>query len=474
MDLDTAKKLIADKVSGHSDFCLRAETAFRYYSVKNDILTSKNKDPCEGDVENPLRNADNRIAFSFHNLLVNQKASYLFTAPPLFDVKDQALNALITDTLGDAYAKKCKDLCVDASNAGIGWVHYWQDEEGFQWAVVPPSQVIPIYTKRLDKKLLAVVRYYTEIDDDGRSWDVYEYWNDKQCQAFRRENNQDTTIAHDLQLCPMFAEFAGAGQSKADNEYNHNFGTVPFIPFGNNNLLSSDLDNVKSLIDAYDKTYSGFVNDLEDIQEIIFVLTNYGGIREEGNKGIVEFLRNLKKYKTIPLDSAGTGDTTGLSTLTIEIPTEARDKLLDITRKAIFDMGQGIDPQQQGFDNTSGEAMKFLYSLLELKAGLMETEFRLGFGELVRAICKYHGKKIRSIIQTWTRTAIRNDAELVDMCAKSKGIISDKTIIKNHPLVDDPEEEEKQLEKERQDSDIYEGSLTEQDDNGEEGGEGDV
>ncbi len=31
----------------------------------------------------------------------------------------------------------------------------------------------------------------------------------------------------------------------------------------------SDLENTKPLIDCYDKVYSGFMDDLEDIQELI-------------------------------------------------------------------------------------------------------------------------------------------------------------------------------------------------------------
>ena len=256
---------------------------------------------------------------------------------------------------------------------------------------------------------------------------------------------------------PMFFyDIPTANDNSYSNIYTHNMGVVPFIPFANNNLQTLDLDNIKKLIDSYDKTYSGFVNDLEDIQQVLFVLTNYGGMREEGVKGIVDFLRKLKKYKTINLDSAGTGDQSGLSTITIEIPVEARKELLEITRKAILSIGQGIDPHQHSFERTRGEAMKILYSLLELKAGLMETEFRLGFGELVRAICRYHNKDVKNIIQTWTRNAIRSESELVDICSKSKGIISDKTIIKNHPLVDDPEQEEKQIAKEQKEQqDIY-------------------
>ena len=39
----------------------------------------------------------------------------------------------------------------------------------------------------------------------------------------------------------------------------------------------------------------------------------------------------------------------------------------------------GIDPDPQNFWKRFGVALQFLYSLLEQKAGLQETEFRLGF-----------------------------------------------------------------------------------------------
>ena len=300
------------------------------------------------------------------------------------------------------------------------------------------------------------MRYYTDIDDEGISWTVYEYWTDTQCQAFRRRNGDEYSIKNDLVDFPMFfCDIAATGEESSSNIYTHDMGDVPFIPFANNNLKTSDLDNVKKLIDSYDKTYSGFVNDLEDVQQVIFVLTNYGGIMENGEKGIYDFLRKLKKYKTIPMDSAGTGDQSGLSTITIEIPVEARKELWKQRERLFFSMGQGIDPEQQSFDSTSGEAMKFLYSLLELKAGLMETEFRLGFGELVRAICRYHNKDVKNIIQTWTRNAIRSESELVDICSKSKGIISDKTIIKNHPLVMTRNRKKNRLPKSRRNSRIF-------------------
>lgn len=450
MELEAAKKLI-EKYDGLDAVRLKkAEVALRYYLGDNDIMYRKPKDKCD----EPLRNADNRIAFNFHSLLVDQKASYMFTAPPLFDTKDNTLNEIIAATLGDGYAKKCKDLCVDASNAGVGWLHYWIDEKkGFCYGVIPSMQVRPVYSLRLEKELEAVLRTYRMVDDNGDEWQIYEIWNDKECQAYRKR-------AEMFQPFDMFSYVNLDGMAEPTNTFRHDFGAVPFIPFPNNNVCTGDLDKIKNLIDSYDKTYSGFVDDLEDIQQVVFVLTNYGGA------DLKQFLSDLKYYKTIQVESAGSDDKSGVSTLTIDIPVEARDKLLDITRKAIFDMGQGIDPQQQGFDNTSGEAMKFLYSLLELKAGLMETEFRAGFGELVRAIGRYYGKEPEQIVQTWTRTSIRNDAELVDMCQKSVGVISTKTILKNHPFVENAEDEEKELAAEKEqtakETDIYRKAFNQQ------------
>lgn len=202
------------------------------------------------------------------------------------------------------------------------------------------------------------------------------------------------------------------------------------------------MKNIKPLIDVYDKVYSGFINDLDDIQELIFVLSGYGGTDLNG------FLQDLKKYKTIKLDEDA--EHPGVSTLNIEIPIEARNSVLEATRKAIFEQGQGFDPQPENFGNQSGEALKFMYSMLEMKAGLTETEFQLGFARLVRAICKYSGIECKKIIQTWTRTCVKNDTEQAQICQNSVGIVSKKTILKNHPLVEDVDAELRQLEKEEQ------------------------
>ncbi|MEF2627727.1 MAG: phage portal protein, partial [Agathobaculum butyriciproducens] len=71
--------------------------------------------------------------------------------------------------------------------------------------------------------------------------------------------------------------------------------------------------------------------------------------------------------------------------------------------------------------------------------------------ELVRAICRLEGiAQPKRILQTWTRNMVQNDLETAQIAQQSVGIISDRTILANHPWVDDAENEQKQLEKEQQ------------------------
>ena len=443
------KELLSQYMPGHAMYMVRCDIADRYYRNQSDVLYGPKKEDEEG---HPLRNADNRIPRNFHGLIVNQKAAYAFTTPPTFDIGSSKANAEILKSLGDEYRKECMELCVNAANTGVAWVHYWTNElNEFEWAVIDSKQIVPVWNKSAKQKLIGALRVYTQIDEtDGKNYTIYEYWNKEECQVYRR-------LQSDLNYDNLtdYAIFENPTTGELVSEYSHGMEEIPFIPFFNNNIKSSDLDNIKPLIDVYDKVFSGFINDLEDVQELIFVLSGYGGTDLNG------FLQDLKKYKVIKMDS---DEGAGVSTLNIEIPIEARNSVLDATRKAIFEQGQGFDPRPENFGNQSGEALKFMYSLLEMKTGLMETEFQLGFAKLVRAICNFKNIKCDNIVQTWTRTCIKNEQEQAAICKDSVGIISQKTILKNHPFVEDVEAELKQLKKENeektQNADIYQQMFT--------------
>lgn len=438
MEIEVIQKLVKENQRKHREMIRKASVAERYYRKENDILKKGARG--QSSDGNPMRSADNRIPANFYNILVNQKASYLFTDPPIFDVGNKTANNTVQDTLGDSYAKVCKDLCINASNCTVAWLHYWVNDEGkFRYAVIGSQQIIPVWTNDLEKELSAILRVYDTLDENGRKLNIYEYWDKEGCHAFYKKSRDAMSS-----LKPYNVYVEVEDQTYIDSNYwRHSFEEVPFIPFFNNAEGGNDLNDVKELIDAYDKVYSGFLNDLEDIQEIIFILAGYEG------EDLGEFLQKLKKYKTIKVDNEEENKG-GLSTLTIDIPVEAREKMLAMTRKSIFEQGMGIDPDPQNFGNSSGVALSYLYSLLELKAGLMETEFRPSFGRLVRAICRHAGIDVEKVIQTWIRTSVRNDAELASIAQQSTGVVSQKTILRNHPWVVDVEKELAQMKAEEQ------------------------
>ena len=82
---------------------------------------------------------------------------------------------------------------------------------------------------------------------------------------------------------------------------------------------------------------------------------------------------------------------------------------------------------------------------------MTETEFRLGFGRLVRMIAKHLGKPVKKLTQTWTRNMITNDVETAEIASQSSSDfkVSNRTLLINHPWVEDVEEELKQLEEDK-------------------------
>lgn len=434
MDINKIKRIITQ------DYERRRQIAIekKYYENDN-IIKITGILPADTD---PLRNADNRVSHNFHQLITDEKVAYMFTNPVLFDVGDKDTNKKITEALGDDFKSESAYLCTNATNNKAGWLHYWIEDNEFQYATVETEQCIPVFDGKLKKKLIGFYRYYEVLEEDERyntkSYVIFELWDNKHCEKYKFKGNLSGT---GLTYMP-----------EAFEEFEHNLEEVPFIEFKNNRNMISDLKKYKDLIDIYDKVMSGYANDLEDIQQLIYILENYGG------EDLKEFLGELKRFKTVKTETGADGRTNGgLKTLSIEIPVEARNSILEILKKQIYESGQALQQDNEDFGNASGVALKFFYRKLELKAGLTQIEFEKGFSKLIRAVMKFlniSDWKTKTITQTWTRNMISNDLENAQIANESKSneTISDETILKNHPWVENPEEELKKLNKQKEEA----------------------
>lgn len=452
MDLQKMKDLIKKTQIDHNRYVERCNLVERYYHSDNDILFRNRPGD---DPENP-RNSTHRIPSRFYNILVNQKASYMFDKPPRFELGKEKLNEDVEHILGSEFAKNCKMLSINASNCGEAWLHFWitgtdgvesDEEKGkFKYGVVDPKEIISIWGDTLDRKLIGLVRHYLHTDPDGDQWEYYDYWDEEFCYSYRKEAKQ--TLDH-LKPCDRWVYYSQFTDEYAEtNVYKHGMGRVPFIRFKCNYDGVDELHGIKERIDAYDEAASGFADDLEDIQQVIFILSGYGAEPPD------DFLERLKAHKLVKLESGYNpeGLKPALDTLDVEIPSDARKLLMDESRRAIFEQGSGIDSTPDMLNYTSGEALKYRYSLLELKAAMTEDEFREGFSILVKEICKYLGNKIEDekIQQRWTRNKINNDTEMVNNARLCLGFTSLRTALAANPYVEDVDEEMELIRQERE------------------------
>ena len=459
-DLKAIRKLIENTESQYKAFAVSAQQGFDYYSNKDDIKRTGAAaiDEINGYLKkkgaNPLRSADNRVSLNRHKIVVDQKAGYLFTVPPSFDLpggadKGSTLLQQVKDTIGAQWPKVIKQLGIDASNTGKAWLAYWVNDEGkFDYWYINPLTVRPIYDRStVKKRLKCLVRVYDYLTDTGDAVTRYEVWDDQEVAYLIRP-------AVTAQRPKPQIEF----EELPNGDYNvqpHTYGRIPFIEFQNNAHSVGDLPMYKDIIDALDKLVSGFCNDVDDLQEIIWVIKNYDGSRSEtdvdaeGNEiqNPVDLLQMLKAKKWVSVDENG-----GLETVRGDIPYEARSALRDILNEEFWPAAMSVNPNPEKVGNQSGEFMEHLFNLLELKAGLMETEFRDSIDEFLRAILRYLGAdEQKQFTQTWKRTKPQNAESIAGIITSTPDtVMSDETKTKLHPLIDDWQGERKKVEAEQQ------------------------
>ena len=143
-----------------------------------------------------MRNADNRISHNYHQILVDEKAAYMFTYPVQFTVQSDTISKnrkkdienTISQTLGDDFTNTSVELCIEASNTAVAWLHYWVDDvtKEFNYAMIDTEQLIPIYNDEIKRKLIGMLRYYEVYDQNTKKWStIAEYWDDNSCTTYQ-------------------------------------------------------------------------------------------------------------------------------------------------------------------------------------------------------------------------------------------------------------------------------------------------
>lgn len=451
IDTDKASQLKIDMHDGE-----------KYYKAEHKISHRKIQYYLDGKhLEDPTK-ANNKAVNPFHQTLVDQKAEYIAGKPISFSVTQDEENqasvklaeeyqTAIQDYLGDEFDTVSVDWIIGASNKSVEWLHVFIDEDGnFDYTITDAIQIIPIYDTDYEKKLVSLIRYYTveyvETNGEKRKRIKAEWWDENYVTYY--EETKDGKFVKEIVLKPNGEADINPRphwletNTATNTTEGKGWGRVPFIPLYNNSKKLNDLHRIKALIDIYDLVVSDFANNLEDVQDAIWKLKGYEG------ENLSEFMTNLKVFKAIKLD--GEGDAT---TERIEIPTDARDKILNRLEDLIFMFGRGVNMNTDKFGNSpSGIALKFLFSNLDMKANALIRKMTSSLKELTWFVTAWinlvetKDYDFEQVRYTFNKSIIINEQELITSARDSKGIISDETIMENHPWVGNTAEELLRLE----------------------------
>jgi SPP1 family phage portal protein len=107
-----------------------------------------------------------------------------------------------------------------------------------------------------------------------------------------------------------------------------NYPSFPIVPLWGNKHHQSELVGIQEGIDAYDLIKNGFLNDL-DTAQIYWILKGANGMDDED---MVKFLERIHMTKVANLDADQDADP-----VTVDIPYEAREKLLDRIKADLYE-----------------------------------------------------------------------------------------------------------------------------------------
>jgi len=444
-------------------------TGQRYYIGDADILKRKRTIIGDGGHQIEVNNvANNRLVHNFVRKLADQKVGYLLAKPLSIQTNNETYQGLLSDMLNKSFLRLIQNIGKESINKGRAWLHVYYDEEGtFSFKRIPSEEIIPLWRDAAHTQLDALIRVYeVEVYEGTKKKTItkIEFWDKNGVSRYVKGNGE---LIPDVEAGDAGSHFYVTNGE--DSERGYNWDRVPFICFKYNDEEIPLIKFVQPLIDDYDKQKSDNANNLEDLPNSVYVLKEYDGA------DLGEFRRNLSVYRAVKVSGEG-----GVDTLSLDIDTEAYKTHMEMNRKDIYEFGRGVDTQSKEFGSSpSGISLKFLYADLDMDANIIETEFQASMEQLRWFIDQhifnttgkdYSGEKVDFI---FNRDILINETDAITNAKNSVGIISNETIVANHPWVTDAKDEMERLKKQNDEElDKEYGGLPDDELNGDNSGGG--
>lgn len=424
-----------------------------YYDNEHDILKRKRTMIGEdGKIQVVENLPNNRIIDNQYAKMVNQKVNYLFGQPFAIETENDQYSELLKKVFNKQFMRTLKNSGKAAYNGGIAWLYPYYNEQGkFSFRLFPAYEILPFWKDNEHTILDFAIRLYLVIGYEGTIPTVIEKVELYDLDGVHKFILDRGTLIPDI-ANQGEADCYHVTMTDADGKVTgFNWSRIPLIPLKANEQETPLLKKVKSLQDGINVMLSDFENNMqEDARNTILVLKNYDG------ENLGEFRKNLATYGAVKVryDDSTKG---GVETLEIVVNAENYKAIIEIFKKALIENAMGYDAKDDRLSGNPNQMnIQSMYSDIDIDANDIETEYQAAFEEILWFVNthlvntgqgNFEGEEVNII---FNRDILINESEAIDNCQKSVGILSDETIIGQHPWVDDPLKELERLEKQKQ------------------------
>ena len=417
----------------------------RYYRGQQDILSrQRTVIGTDGKLQTVDNLPNNRIVDNQYALMVDQKTNYLVGKPITLNCRNKTYTAQLGKVFGRRFGRLLKYVCEDALNGGLGWLYPYYDREGqLAFQHFPAYDILPFWADDDHTTLDCALRYYTQEVWNGYTKEIVERVELFKDDGLWRYLFQHGQLIPDVELGEHENYFAVdmGGQTQE-----FNWTRIPLIPFKYNKQEVPLLCRVKTLQDGINTMLSDFADNMqEDARNTILILKNYDG------ENLGQFRHNLATYGAVKVRSDG-----GVETLQVEVNADNYQSILKLLKQSLIENARGYDAKDDRLSGNPNQMnIQSMYSDIDLDANGMETEFQAAFSDLLwfidqdlanRGLGDFSGEDLQIV---FNRDILINESESIDNCSKSLGILSNETIVEQHPWVSDVDLELARLRKEQ-------------------------
>ena len=409
-------KLIQELISEHKEYIEAYKELKDFYTGNHAILKQKAKDKYK---------PDNRLVVNFTKYIVDTFNGYFIGNPVSMFHENKTVNDYLAYVDGyNDQSDNNAELSKICSIYGHGFELVFNDENSeIGITYMTPIDGFVVYDNTIQNKPLFACHYGLNDDDE----EVGYFYTKEAVYQFATVSGAYTIV----------------------EETPNVFGDIPMIEYLENEERQSIFENVKTLINAFNKALSEKANDVEYYADAY--LKVLGAEIDE------KTLQTLRDTRII--------NVSGDDTLTVEFMTKpsadgTQENLLERLQKLIFEISMVANISDENFGNSSGISLRYKLQSMDNLAKSKERKFQSGMSRRYRLISNYPTSKIGenewvNIQYKFTRNVPANLAEEADIAQTLSGIVSEETQVSVLSIVQNAKEEVQRKNEEMETTDAF-------------------